>query len=63
VQFGGGAHFCLGYHVAWMEIVQFTVALALVLSERGARPKLVGGMPAPRYAPLLHPSTSLRVVV
>jgi cytochrome P450 len=63
VQFGGGAHFCLGYHLAWMEIVQFTVALALVLSERNARPRLVGGMPAPRYAPLLHPSMSLRVAV
>jgi cytochrome P450 len=62
MQFGGGAHFCLGYHLAWMEIVQFTVALALVAAERGTRPRLVGGkMPAPRYAPLLHPSKSLRI--
>ena len=54
VQFGGGAHFCLGYHLAWMEVVQFAVALARHLPPHG--PRLEGAFPAPRYLPLHHPS-------
>jgi cytochrome P450 len=54
VQFGGGAHFCLGYHLAWMEIVQFAVALARLLPKEG--PRLEGAFPAPRYLPLHHPA-------
>jgi cytochrome P450 len=61
MQFGGGPHFCLGYHVAWMEAVQFAVTFARVLSARGRRPALTGPFPAPRYMPLLHPDPGARV--
>jgi cytochrome P450 len=54
-QFGGGAHFCIGYHVAWMESVVFITALARALSERGLAPRLVGGYPATLFMPLAHP--------
>lgn len=58
-QFGGGAHFCLGYHLAWMEVVQFLVALGRTLPASG--PRLQDGFPASRYLPVLRPAAGTRV--
>lgn len=60
-QFGGGPHFCLGYHVAWMEGVQFAVALARSLRAAQRRPVLVGPRPTVKYLPLAHPDSATRV--
>lgn len=57
--FGGGNHFCLGYHLALLEGVQLLVKLALVLSERGTRPRLLPGTtPKSQHLPLSHPAPS-----
>lgn len=63
IQFGGGPHFCLGYHVAWMESVQFAVALARQLGPKGQRPLHTGDFPIMRYLPLLHPDPRTRITI
>jgi cytochrome P450 family 117 subfamily A len=61
-QFGVGAHFCLGYHLAWLEAVEFTVALCKTLGERGLRPSLKKDrVPEPIYLPTEHPPAKTKV--
>lgn len=58
VAFGGGPHFCLGYHVAWMEAVAFGAHLATVLSGAGKRLRAPEKVPE-RYVPFIQPSTKI----
>jgi cytochrome P450 len=52
--FGAGPHFCLGYHMAWVEAVQFIVALVRAMDDAGLKPSMTR-LPRERYLPLLRP--------
>ncbi|MBL8685494.1 MAG: cytochrome P450 [Myxococcales bacterium] len=61
-QFGGGPHFCLGYHVAWLEAVLFLVAVAREFGARSMRPRIADGVfPKAVFMPLQRPPASARV--
>lgn len=61
-QFGGGAHFCLGYHLAWLEVIAFLVALGREMGPSRRRPHLRRNVPLnPRYFPILHPPSGAAV--
>lgn len=62
LQFGSGPHFCLGYHLAWLESVQLAVALARELDRKKLRPKLAGDRPpAPVFLPTVHPAAKTKI--
>lgn len=64
VQFGGGPHFCLGYHLAVLEGTQFIVYVARRLTELGLTPTLSeDGIPTPKFIPLTRPPSSSKVVL
>jgi cytochrome P450 len=63
-QFGGGPHFCLGYHMTWLESVQYLAVLVTILSERRQRLRLAAArMPKIAYFPIMRPSPAAHVII
>ncbi|MFO0575602.1 MAG: cytochrome P450 [Polyangia bacterium] len=63
-QFGGGAHFCLGYHLAVLEGAQLAVALAHRLDYLAGSLHPVGSGPVKVITyPLVHPHPSTQLVI
>jgi cytochrome P450 monooxygenase len=63
--FGSGAHFCLGYHLAWLEMVELAIALGLACKEARVVPHFEGPEPRAVWFPLAAPDAraTLRFVV
>jgi cytochrome P450 len=61
--FGGGPHFCLGYHIAIAEGTLFTLLLSRALRKRRLELKCADGGPVPKpiYLPLMHPPTGIKL--